>query len=134
MGVSVDLRAMVREVLREAIATHATPAAAPAPGVQAVRIGCDADRQAFITRLAAPGMIEGVRAGSVKFRLTEAQSQPAPAVGPTVRLALDGVVSEQKLLGLAAGTTVSLGTNAVLTPLAKDAARRLGLKFERNGR
>lgn len=130
MGIaaSVDLRAMVREVLREAIAARAAPLA----GGQMVTIGCDADLQAFVARLAAPGGIEAVRAGSVKFTLAAGQAvaRPVPAAHP----AMDGVISEIKLLGIAPGTTIALGPNAVLTPLAKDAARRLGLKFERNSR
>ena len=125
---------MVREVLREAIATRAATGPAPVPGVQAVQIGCDSDLQAFLARLAAPGVIEAVRAGTVKFRLAPAQSPPLAPASQTAPPALDGVITEQKLRGLGAGTTVSLGANAVLTPLAKDAARRLGLKFERNGR
>lgn len=130
MGIaaSVDLRAMVREVLHEAIAARAAPLA----GAQMVSIRCDADLQAFVARLAAPGMIEAVRAGTLKFTLTAAQAVARPA--PSAHLAMDGVISEQKLLGIATGTTIALGPNAVLTPLAKDAARRLGLKFERNSR
>lgn len=123
---------MVRDVLREAIAARAATGTAPVPGPKAVSIVCDADLQAFVARLAAPGMIEAVRAGSVKFTLTAAQAVTRPA--PSAHLAMDGVISEQKLLGIAAGTTIALGPDAVLTPLAKDAARRLGLKFERNSR
>ena len=126
----VDLRAMVREVLREAIATRA----APPHAAQVVSVACDADLQALIARLAAPGGIEAVRAGTLKFTLAGAAALPqvAPVVrAPMARAPMDGVVSERKLLGIAAGTTVALTSGAVLTPMAKDVARRLGLKFER---
>lgn len=134
MGIDsgVDLRAMVREVLREAIAARA----APPQGAQAVSVACDADLQALIARLAAPGGIEAVRAGTLKFTLAGAAAPrvagaASPQVAGAARPFLDGVVSERKLLGIAAGTTVALTSGAVLTPMAKDVARRLGLKFER---
>ena len=119
-----DLRQMVREVLREAMAGRATPAT----GAQAVRIASDTDLQAFVARLAAPGVIEAVRAGTTRFTLSGAVVSPV-----TMSSALDGVVSERKLSGIAPGTTVRLAVTAVLTPMAKDMARRLGLEFERIG-
>jgi hypothetical protein len=44
---------------------------------------------------------------------------------------LEGVISEQKISALAAMGTLVLGPTAVLTPLARDRARKLGLKIER---
>ena len=125
---NIDLRAMVREVLREAVAARGK-----ATGVQTVTIHNDADLQAFIVRLATPGAIEAVRAGSLKFSMGNgASSSPACTTVPVaVSVMLDGVVSERKLQGLASGTIVRLAATAVLTPMAKDAARRMGLKFER---
>lgn len=122
---SVDLRAMVREVLGEAISARALPAG----GAQAITIGCDGDLQALIARLAVPGGIEAVRAGTLKFVLA---GESVPRVS-TAHPALDGVISERKLHGIAPGTFVILTATAVLTPMAKDVARRLGLKFERSG-
>ena len=119
---ATELRLMVREVLREAMAARLPLAAGP----QAVRIASDADLQAFVARLAAPGVIEAVRAGTTRFTLTGAAVAPL-----AMSSALDGVISERKLTGIAPGTTVRLATKAVLTPMAKDMARRLGLKFER---
>jgi hypothetical protein len=49
----------------------------------------------------------------------------------TATVLLDGVVSERKLQGIANGSVVKLAASAVLTPMAKDAARRHGLKLER---
>lgn len=133
MGIdaNIDLRAMVREVLREAIAARGQGSGA-ATAAQSVAIRNDADLQALIAQLAAPGGIEAVRAGTLKFTLAAvgtAYVSSAAAVGPVVTL--DGVVSERKLQAIASGTTVRLAATAVLTPMAKDAGRRLGLKFER---
>ena len=133
MGIdaNIDLRAMVREVLREAIAARGQGSGA-ATAAQSVAIRNDADLQALIAQLAAPGGIEAVRAGTLNFTLAAvgtAYVSSAAAVGPVVTL--DGVVSERKLQAIASGTTVRLAATAVLTPMAKDAGRRLGLKFER---
>ena len=125
---NIDLRAMVREVLREAIAARGQ-----ATGTQSVTIRNDADLQAFIAQLAAPGAIEAVRAGTLKFNLGNGASPSPTCTAPPVAasVALAGVVSERKLQGLANGTIVRLAATAVLTPMAKDFARRMGLKFER---
>lgn len=130
-----DLRAMVRDVLREAIAARNGVAA----GMQAphrVRIANDTDLQAFIARLASPGVIEAVRAGSLKFGLAveTASAGSTHAIGaPPPNPVLDGVVAERALAGFAEGSTVKLFANAVLTPLARDLARRKGINFERIG-
>lgn len=127
MGIdaSVDLRAMVREVLREAIAAR-TPTVS---GTQSVSIRNDCDLQVLIAQLAAPGGIEAVRAGRLKFTLAAGAVNAAQPVAASITL--DGVVSERKLQNIASGTMVKLAATAVLTPMAKDAARRLGLRFER---
>ena len=121
---SHELRGLVREVLKEAMANRAAPQ--PAQGTETVRIGSEAELQAFVTRLARPGVIESVRSGKLRFTL--GQAVPAPAATSAV---LEGVVSEQKISALAAKGTLVLGPTAVLTPLARDRARKLGLKIER---
>lgn len=124
---NIDLRAMVRDVLREAIASRGAGG-----GAQSVSIRSDADLQAFIARLAAPGGIEAVRSGTLKFALASDAPVGLPLATPlSAVVVLDGVVSERKLQMIAQGTTVRLAATAVLTPMAKDAGRRLGLKFER---
>ena len=119
---SNELRGLVREVLKEAMANRV----ASKQGTEAVRIGSDADLQAFVSRLASPGTIEAVRIGKLRFTL----AQPAHASASTGDV-LEGVISEQKIAGLAAKGTLVLGPTAVLTPLARDRARKLGLKIER---
>lgn len=119
---------MVRDVLREVLPGRETSTA------QTVRIENDAELQAFIARLAAPGAIEAVRTGKLKFVLETAGTRSgSTAATPTAALELEGVISERRLQGIASRSTVRLTADAVLTPLARDAARRLGLKFERIG-
>jgi hypothetical protein len=119
---SQELRGLVREVLKEAMANRA----APKQGTESIRIGSDAELQAFVSRLSSPGVIESVRAGKLRFTL----SQTAPVSTGTGEV-LEGVISEQKISNLAAKGTLVLGPTAVLTPLARDRARKLGLKIER---
>ena len=119
---SQELRGLVREVLKEAMANRA----APAQGVEAIRVGNDAELQAFVSRLCSPGIIESVRAGKLRFTL--GQTAPAPASPGGI---LEGVISETRISALVAKSTVILGPTAVLTPLARDRARKLGLKIER---
>ena len=123
-----SLRAMIREILREAVQSGRPPGHSPAAAPQPVRIATDADLQGFIARLASPGAIEAVRAGTLRFTLAAAPQTSAPA-----QVVLEGVVSERKLSGLAAGQHVVLAPGAVLTPLAKDLARQMRLRFERRG-
>ena len=119
---SQELRGLVREVLKEAMANRA----APKHGTETVHIGSDAELQAFVNRLSSPGVIESVRAGKLRFTL----SQTAP-VSTSMGDVLEGVISEQRISSLAAKGTLVLGSTAVLTPLARDRARKLGLKIER---
>ena len=109
-----ELRGMVRDVLREVMAARS--------GTEAVRIASDADLAAFIARLTQPTTLEAVRAGKLRFTL-----QGAPAKSG----ALEGVITEKTLDRLAGASTLVLGPGAVLTPLARDKARKLGLKIER---
>lgn len=119
---SHELRGLVREVLKEAMANRV----APKQGTETIRIGSDAELQAFVNRLSIPGIIESVRAGKLRFTL--GQTAPAPTSSGDI---LEGVISEQKISALAAHRTLILGPTAVLTPLARDRARKLGLKIER---
>ena len=119
---SQELRGLVREVLKEALANRA----APKQGAETIRIDSESELQALVNRLSSPGVIESVRAGKLSFRLGQTASVLTNAGD-----VLEGVISEQKISALAAKGTLILGPTAVLTPLARDRARKLGLKIER---
>ncbi len=121
---SSELRHMVRDVLREVMAQR-QPAAGHA--VETVRITSDHDLASFIARITEPATLEKVRAGKLKFTLG---STPAP-VAAHAAAALTGVITEQKIDHLKGAGTLVLAPGAVLTPLARDKARRLGLTIER---
>lgn len=145
------LRALVREMLRDLVPTAraqgpAVPAnVSEAPRIESVSISSDAELQAFVGRLldlsAEPGGREGLRSGLHGFRLANgggascAGNGAAPAGGPgrNGEERIDsGVLSESKVIGLArSGRRIVLGKRVVVTPLARDKARQLGVKLER---
>ena len=124
-----ELRLMVRKLLHDILPERKAAPLAGKP--ETVRICVDAELQAFIARLAAPGIIEAVREGRMCFTLQPAAAPAAPAAPKEV--VLSGVISERKLSGCARESSITLAHDAVLTPLAKDLARQLQLKIERKG-
>lgn len=153
-----ELRAMVRDVLREALAarkggagsapttsgpTLSAPTAssngAAAPAVEPVAITTDADLAAFVRRLTAllddPATGAAVRSGRHHFMLAAgARTAPAPSIAPApaapAAVVLSGTVTEAKIAANAKAGTIVLSPGAVVTPLARDKARALGLKLE----
>ena len=121
--ISNELRLMVREVLRETLSQRQP---VPSGGVETVRIANDQDLAAFVARLIEPATLEGLRSGRLRFTL----GNPASSAAATAT-ALTGVITEQKLEQLKGTGTLVLAAGAVLTPLARDKARRLGLTIER---
>jgi len=141
------LRAVIRDVLREIVPAAAARAAArgavqgaedaaSAPVVEEVTIAGDGDLQAFVARLLRlcdeAGGREALHSGRHRFRLRAGRAVAvAPADGRPQRVDA-GVLSESKVIALArGGRQVTLGKRVVVTPLARDKARQLGLKLER---
>lgn len=136
------LRALVREVLREVVPNkrpQAAPGATEAPHTETISIANDAELQAFVRRLldlsTDPGGREALRSGRHGFRLAGSAAAPEPTGGPERQHEerIDrGVLSESKVIGLArSGRRIVLGKRVVVTPLAQDKARQLGVKLER---
>jgi hypothetical protein len=121
---SNELRHMVRDVLREVMAQRQ-----PAQGgaVETVRIATDQDLASFIARITEGQTLEKVRSGQLRFTLGAAPAPAAGHMGP----ALTGVITEQKLAQLKPSGRLVLDASAVLTPLARDKARKMGLTIER---
>lgn len=141
-----DLRALVREVVRDAVAGLRPPPTAPdsvaAPAgpqptgphvandrrrTETVRLTTDAELDGFVRTLLRlfenPKNRADLKAGRLMFRLggtTRAGS------GGAVHRIERGAVTERHVAELAGGTLV-LGRGAVLTPLAREKARTLGI-------
>lgn len=124
---NTDLRQMVRDILREVVPNRATTST----GVEAVRISTDADLMAFARR--AIEMQAAITSGQLRFTLATSATLAAPSAPATATAAtiLQGVVSEHVVDKHAAAGVLLLAPGAVITPLARDRARKLGLRIER---
>jgi len=143
------IRAMVRQVLRDAIpetvrkriATEVGKAAAvPTADVavertEDVSLATDADVAAFVHRILKlardPKQREAMESGRLAFRLKGTRAgQPArSADGERIE---KGLLTERAVIAAAkAGKRLVVGRRVVLTPLARDKARQLGVEIER---
>jgi hypothetical protein len=133
-GLSPDeLRAAVREVLREVL-----PSQAPEPSLThgEVVIATDTDLTAFLRRVAAlcedPQQRAMFQDGRHGFRLGRPGGPGPVGTGTPVTRVDRGAVTERAVVRAAAdGARLVLGPGAVLTPLARDKARSLGVEIER---
>jgi hypothetical protein len=157
---SPDLRALIADVVREVVADLAVPTAvappappvAPAPPagvagaehvtapqlrerVEAVRIGDDADLDRFARHLLAlfenPKNRQDLRAGRLRFRLEGGSTAAVPTDRPAQRIDTGAVTERQVKAAAEAGRRLVLGRRAVLTPLARERARALGVPIEK---
>jgi hypothetical protein len=145
-----EMRAAVRAVLREVLPTvlptvledprqgAAHPGGLPA---ETVALADDRDLDAFVRRLAAlcedPTQRAALRDGRRRFVLGAGpatprghQAPPPPAAG-SVRVERGAVTERTVARAAADGCRLVLGRRAVLTPLARDKARVLGVEIEK---
>ena len=136
------LRDEIRAILREEIAalTKDTQSLAP-PVRERVQIASSADLTRFaqdlVARAADPDFAARVARGALCFELAEHRPVGAPIVSGTPKPApnvLDKpLVTERDIAALANGArSLRLGRNSRLTPLARDEARRRGIRIERS--
>ena len=150
-----DLRALVREVVRDAVGDlgHLAVAAPPTDGhngfhpagplnadeksrVDAVRIATDADLDAFVRQLLRlfenPKSRADLRNGRLSFRLANQQTGATQAATHRID---KGAVTERQIIDIAASAgALILGPKAVLTPLAREKARTLGVTITKERR
>ena len=136
-----ELRAAVRAVLRDVL--PAAVAATPHTGdSEEITLGSSADLDSFVRRIAAlcedPAQRGDLQDGRRRFRLTVAGSptaHPSPTRSEAVVRVDNGAVTERTVKKAAAdGARLVVGPRAVLTPLARDSARSLGVRVEREER
>jgi len=133
-----ELRAAIRAVLRDVL-PPAGGAVAGSTGneVELVTLRTDADVDLFVRRLAAmcedPARRKALRDGQVRFRLAAGDSHPgAPDLAGTVIRVDRGAVTERRVKQASAeGARLIVGPRAVLTPLARDRARTMGVVVEK---
>jgi hypothetical protein len=145
------LRALVRQVLSDVLPDAASAAEPPGgtvatgtsgvassstvPGqtVEQVSLRSDAELHAFVLRLLGmfdnPKQRSDLQSGRVRFVLA-AGSQPG-RTAPSRRVEKGAVTEAQVKDAAKVGATLMLGRRAVLTPLARDKARALGVVIEK---
>jgi len=122
----------------ERVAESPPPAAAPeGVAIERVDLRSDADLDAFVhtlaRRLENPRSRTAILSGKVRFQLAGAAAAPAARASsaPTIRVEA-GAVTERAVKDAArAGARLVLSPRAVLTPMARDRARSLGVEIEK---
>jgi len=116
-------------------APPAVPAAAPpgGTGAQPVRLATDEELHAFVLHVLAladnPKRRRDLLAGRLRFTLAQGGRADANVADHRVE---KGAVTERAVQAAAsAGARLVLGRRAVLTPLARDRARALGVPIEK---
>jgi hypothetical protein len=143
-GLSTDeLRAAVRAVLRDVLpaavvdSAHATSSVEQlTPLGEEVVLRTDADLDVFVRRLAAlcadPARRAALAQGRHGFRLSSGSGSNTSTAPDGVVRVDRGAVTERTVSRAAAdGARLVLGKGAVLTPLARDKARSLGVAVEK---
>jgi hypothetical protein len=147
---SDDARDILRELLAEALAgtngNGVTPQVPPPPvaavhrpagvrppeggrGLERVTLGGDDDLNRFVRDLLTRADRDAILAGHVRFTL--AGREAASSGGGPTRIDRGAVTERTVAAAAKAGGRLVLGPRAVLTPLAREKARALGIEIER---
>lgn len=138
------LRALVRDALREAlsganglseIAKALTVQTKPAQLVEVVSLNTDSDVKSLVNRVldmaADPQSLAALREGTIVFQVSNQSSQHS-ANGSNATRIEKGAVTESTIRKAAeSGSTLILGRKVVVTSLARDKARDLGVTIIR---
>jgi hypothetical protein len=135
-----ELRTMVREVLREVLPQAVSSQRPDGAAVRRVRVADDGDLDDLVRQVldlaADPERVSDLRAGRLRFALVaDDQGGPPARTESPAAPPLDverGAVTE-RLVNRAAREqrALRIGSRAVVTPLARDRARALGVSIER---
>jgi hypothetical protein len=120
-----------------AAAAPAAPEASADATIERVDLRTDADLDAFVRslvrRLENPRDRMAIRSGRLRFRLGAigTGTGAAPAAGPAMRIERGAVTERMVRDAATAGARLVLAPRAVLTPMARDRARSLGVEIEK---
>jgi hypothetical protein len=142
------LRSLVREALRDALggvngasdiakalSGSAAPVQKPAQVVEMVSLTSDTEVSSFVHRIldlaADAKTLSALRSGELVFQLTESSKANVADNSGTTRIE-KGAVTESTIRKAAeSGSTLILGRKVVVTSLARDKARDLGVTIVR---
>lgn len=142
-GLSSDeLRAAVRAVLRDVLPAellHGPAALGGAAGPEQVSVRTDAELDALVRRVASlcedPARRAALREGRHGFRLAQPGQSPPQHGGSgnagVVRVERGAVTERTVDKAAASGARLVIGRRAVLTPLGREKARKLGVEIEK---
>jgi hypothetical protein len=103
--------------------------------LEAVRIADDTDLDRFARHLLAlfenPKNRQDLKAGRLRFRLEGGAAAVTPQDRPAQRIDTGAVTERQVKAAAETGRRLILGRRAVLTPLAREKARALGVPIEK---
>ncbi|MEK7862858.1 MAG: hypothetical protein AAB295_06285 [Chloroflexota bacterium] len=121
--------------MTESPAEHPAPAAMPdGATVECVALRSDADLDAFVRALVRrsenPRNRMAILSGKVRFQLAAAPAASASAA-PAIRVEMGAVTERAVKEAAKAGARLVLSPRAVLTPMARDCARSLGIDIEK---
>lgn len=133
-----DLRDEIRAILREEFA--ALKAGATLETRERVRISSSADltrfAQELIARAADPAFAARVTGGELNFELAEHRPAGGPIVTgpakPAPNVLDKSLITERDIATLDGARLLRIGRLSRLTPLARDEARRKGMRIERS--
>jgi len=149
-----ELRALVREALKESLAASASASTPAADGLArelraalarerparlSLSVGCSADLDRFAHGIAEACGDDTLRAailaGDVRFELARtavpAAKPPVPARGGAFEMS-SGVLSEAKIVEISrTHKKILIGSDVVMTPLARDKAREMKVELVR---
>jgi hypothetical protein len=154
---AIKAKGALRAAAEKAVAAaspsaRAEPAAKKAPAgrpgavehqgvTEEISLQTDQDLAKFVRRIVqlldAPGSREAVKSGRHQFKLKRFQgaapSTPSARPAGAVEKILKGVVKENTVVDAAkAGARLVIARGVVVTPLARDKARQLGVQIERD--
>jgi hypothetical protein len=127
-----QLRQLVKEVLADVVGTHQGSGPVGDEATWTVRISSDEDLHAValrVLRLAEnPKLRQDLVSGRARFRLAGGAAAPDAQAH---RMEKGAVTERIVAAAAAAGARLVLGPRAVLTPLARDKARALGVPISK---
>lgn len=114
------------------------PAGTDAGEVEVVRLGGDEDLNAFVRSLAArlddPAQRAAILSGRRRFRLGGGHGSARTPAGGVMRIEKGAVTERIVREAGEAGARLVLSPSAVITPMARDRARSLGVQIEKEQR
>lgn len=139
-GLRDEIRAILREELAALKTEVALATADTAPAREHVRIASSADLTRFaqdlIARAADPDFAARVQRGALRFELAGHQPAGGPIVSGPVKPAADvldkPLITERDIAAVNGARRLQIGKRSRLTPLARDEARRRGIRIERS--